>query len=574
MAKRSLLQIQEGLRKKLAEADPFNPLGDIGRTSPHRGDPIMSPELGGGQGPGGAGGGGSKSTGAKAKRIEPTLGTPAAPVRPNIISKNQWKKLTPDQKQDMANKLGSPKPEAPTSKPETTSLPPKPFFQSEKKYVKSLSNDQLKRYRDEQEILKANKMGLGTKTAIGATVGTAGVAGLGALPFGAEKKDTATTPAADAQQPPTANAEPPASTDTSAEKPAPPQDDTDTQAGLPAEEPSADIETPATTVKPAAPLQAYPPGTKFSKDELLDSYSRVLDKYRIFLNEQQIDLELEKHFPDPNVRRAIAAKVSRESGGRNIGELDWTKTANKSIKTSFPQLKNLDDNQLNQLKAQGNEAFLNYAYRNIGGYQYRGRGPIQITGRANYEKLDKDLGLKGALIKDPDLLLKDPEISKAATVQYLKNAGLDRYQAKDPKDAAQRVITAIGGKAYAPGTKLGTRELSAVEKLMPGTPDTSVAVAQTAPPVSTAPVTAPKPVTSVEPVSTAASTPIVPDTTVAAAKPPAKPAFKDVFDYEAFHQASQAGQDLSDLSKFMKVPAKTTAAGLSERYERFKAVTI
>lgn len=60
MAKRSFRQIEESLRKKLAEADPLNPLGDIGRTSPHRGDPIMSPELGGGQGPGGAGGGGAR----------------------------------------------------------------------------------------------------------------------------------------------------------------------------------------------------------------------------------------------------------------------------------------------------------------------------------------------------------------------------------------------------------------------------------------------------------------------------------------------------------------------------------
>ena len=53
MPKRSLDQIEESLRKKLAEADPFAGLGD---KSPHRGDPIMSPDLGGGIGPGGAGG--------------------------------------------------------------------------------------------------------------------------------------------------------------------------------------------------------------------------------------------------------------------------------------------------------------------------------------------------------------------------------------------------------------------------------------------------------------------------------------------------------------------------------------
>ena len=35
--------------------DPMSYMGDIGTRSPHRGDPVMSPDLGGGVGPGGAG---------------------------------------------------------------------------------------------------------------------------------------------------------------------------------------------------------------------------------------------------------------------------------------------------------------------------------------------------------------------------------------------------------------------------------------------------------------------------------------------------------------------------------------
>ena len=183
-----------------------------------------------------------------------------------------------------------------------------------------------------------------------------------------------------------------------------------------------------------------------------------------------IDKELEKHFPDPYVRRAIAAKVSRESGGKNVGEVSYRNTSNDRIREKFPQLRRYSDSQLNALK-KDDKQFFDTAYSKIGGYQYRGRGPIQITGRANYERLDKDLGLNGALVKDPDLLLKDPAISKAATLQYLKNAGLNKTYSNQ-KDAHRAVIAAIGGSAYAPGTQLGKSELAAVSG---NTGDTKIA---------------------------------------------------------------------------------------------------
>lgn len=44
------------------------------------------------------------------------------------------------------------------------------------------------------------------------------------------------------------------------------------------------------------------------------------------------------------------------------------------------------------------------------GYRYRGRGYVQITGRANYERLGRALGLGNALVENPDMAL-DPEIS-------------------------------------------------------------------------------------------------------------------------------------------------------------------
>lgn len=201
-------------------------------------------------------------------------------------------------------------------------------------------------------------------------------------------------------------------------------------------------------------VQSYEPGAG-QQNEAVKKKFAVTEADKV-----DFDKDLEQHFPDPHVRRAIASRLSRESGGRNVGELSYRNTSNKRIREKFPQLRRHSDSQLDALK-QDDKQFFDTAYSKIGGYQYRGRGPIQITGRANYEKLDRDLGLKGALVKDPDLLLKDPAIAKAATLQYLKNAGLNKTFTSQ-KDAHQAVIAAVGGAAYAPGTRLGKSELAAV----------------------------------------------------------------------------------------------------------------
>ena len=188
-------------------------------------------------------------------------------------------------------------------------------------------------------------------------------------------------------------------------------------------------------------------------------------KKKFTLNEQPTDfeLELERHFPDPMVRKAIISKARRESNLRNAGEQSYRNTPNSRIRKVLPQLRHMSDSELNALK-QDDKKFFDRAYSKVGGYQYRGRGPIQITGKANYELLDKQLGLNGALVKDPDLLLRDPKIANAASIQFLKNAGLDKYTPKDQREAHQKVIAAIGGAAYAAGTKRGNAELAQAER--------------------------------------------------------------------------------------------------------------
>ena len=52
-------------------------------------------------------------------------------------------------------------------------------------------------------------------------------------------------------------------------------------------------------------------------------------------------------------------------------------------------------------------------------YNYRGRGYLQLTGRANYQDIGKRIGVD--LLKDPNSLVRDKEISMDASIEYWKS---------------------------------------------------------------------------------------------------------------------------------------------------------
>lgn len=58
------------------------------------------------------------------------------------------------------------------------------------------------------------------------------------------------------------------------------------------------------------------------------------------------------------------------------------------------------------------------------GWRYRGRGPIQITGKANYERCGKDIGVP--LLDKPELLL-EPSAGALSAGWFWHVSGLDKH---------------------------------------------------------------------------------------------------------------------------------------------------
>lgn len=71
------------------------------------------------------------------------------------------------------------------------------------------------------------------------------------------------------------------------------------------------------------------------------------------------------------------------------------------------------------------------------GYKYRGRGFIQITGKANYRKLTEDTGID--YLNNPDLLLTEAD-SMISALWFWKRNRLNRFADKDDVKTVTRRI--------------------------------------------------------------------------------------------------------------------------------------
>ena len=110
--------------------------------------------------------------------------------------------------------------------------------------------------------------------------------------------------------------------------------------------------------------------------------------------------------------------------------------------------------------AKGDEAFFSMMYDGLStnkeqgdGYKYRGRGLIQLTGRENYAKVGKLIGID--LEKDPDLITKDFSTASKAAVAYMFNASGGKDKAlqtmsgfTNNDDALKWTLQGVAGRGH------------------------------------------------------------------------------------------------------------------------------
>jgi putative chitinase len=72
------------------------------------------------------------------------------------------------------------------------------------------------------------------------------------------------------------------------------------------------------------------------------------------------------------------------------------------------------------------------------GWRYRGRGPIQLTGKANYTKFSEDMGVDA--VEDPDMVSENKTVALMSAIWYWNTNGLNKYaDSGDIKTMTKRI---------------------------------------------------------------------------------------------------------------------------------------
>ncbi len=112
-----------------------------------------------------------------------------------------------------------------------------------------------------------------------------------------------------------------------------------------------------------------------------------------------------------------------------------------------------DANHAAQILAQGPEAFAEFVYgnrRDLGntnpgdGYRFRGRGLMQLTGRANYAAFAKWSGID--VLSNPDIVATDPRIAAKSAVFWWMNRGRGLRQLAQQGDLGKVTQLVNGGQ--------------------------------------------------------------------------------------------------------------------------------
>lgn len=150
---------------------------------------------------------------------------------------------------------------------------------------------------------------------------------------------------------------------------------------------------------------------------------------------------------DPKAQANILAQIQAESGGKPKTE-SLKYTPEQLMKTFPGKFKDIDEARA--IAAKGEEAVGNRVYGGrMGnapeeGFKYRGRGLIQLTGKENYEKYGKMLGVD--LVNNPELA-NDPDLAQRIAVAYFKEKQKAGVNLSDPKQVSKAVgHVDIGGQ--------------------------------------------------------------------------------------------------------------------------------
>ena len=147
---------------------------------------------------------------------------------------------------------------------------------------------------------------------------------------------------------------------------------------------------------------------------------------------------------NPYLRAGVLAVVAKESQFIPKNEISYAGTSNSRIREVFgSRVSGLSETQLTALKKDP-KAFFNRIYggqfaigKQLGntqpndGYNYRGRGFNQNTGRGNYTMLTNKSGID--LVSNPDRM-NDPAVAAEALAIYFANglaSGLKKYKVAD-----------------------------------------------------------------------------------------------------------------------------------------------